>query len=266
MLSEKKIEIYVRYPERLTGDEVRYIEEILQADDELALLADWYSRFYSIADDPEGPTPEKPISIELEPAWYPETRNRNTFVLSAQTKRQKRGIESVKTFVSERYRTLMRVLYDKEKKMTRIHVVSDYVDEKDIVLLYIPEEDLHLVSRPGGKLEVPEEQVDKKRVEDWSACRILLPVLRAQIRQRHTDGDRFIAADAGGETETIEIRQGEGTVEIICDMEEGLAKPEILLLRTEADATLWRIKNGRAEVPEEKFKNHDLSLFMYHLT
>jgi len=265
MLTEKDIEQYIRFPEQLSPDVIQMIETALEENEELALLADWFSRYYQLVDDSGRISPARPPLIELVPMKVAESKQRSIFVLAAKTENPNaEDIETVRTFVSDRYRTLMRVLYDRKRNLTRIHVVSDHVGEQDIVLIYFPDNDLHLVSKPGGKAEVPVEQIGKELVETWSSCRILLPMLRSKINHLSPEFNGYFPADSGGGISTIEVEQDEDEVNIMIDSEDSSPGPGILLLHSKDESTLWRIRNNRATLPSDKVHDRELTLFFYN--
>jgi hypothetical protein len=265
MPTEKDIEQYIRFPEQLSPESIRRIELALEENEELELLANWFSRYYQFVDDSGRRTPARPPQIELVPMKIADSKQRTMFVLAAKTEDPKtEDIETVRTFVSDRYRTLMRVLYDRKRNLTRIHVVSDHVGKQDIVLIYFPDNDLHLVSKPGGKAEVPEEQIGKELVESWSSCRILLPVSRSKINHLGPEFNGYFPADSGGGISTIEVEQDEDEVNIITGREDGYSESGILLLYSKDESTLWRIRNHRATLPPDKVHNRELTLFIYN--
>jgi hypothetical protein len=265
MPTEKDIERYIRFPEQLSPEDIRRIENALEENEELSLLADWFSRYYQLVDDSVRKTTVRPPQIELTHMKMVESKQRTMFVLAAKSEGAKmESIETVRTFVSDRYRTLMRVLYDKKRNLTRIHVISDHVGNQDVVLIYFPDDNLHLVSQPGGKAVVPEEQLGKDQVKTWSACRILLPLLRSKINRLDPEFCGYLPADSGGGISTIEVVQDENEVSIITGSEDGIPESGILLLYSKDESTLWKISNNRATIPCDKVHNRELTFFFYN--
>jgi hypothetical protein len=231
--ADEHIEKYVRYREELSAEEVRWIEASINENKELRLLADWFADFYELVDKPatEDLIRARPDQIELLPMKREYSNNRSTFVLAAQSSTIKKGkLVPVNTFISEEYKTLLRVLYDPRKDSTRVHLLCGKLQEDEISLLYVPDRDLHLVLHPGGKLEIPCRQIGKEEIEAWSFCKLLLPVLKSKLDENASNRSGFVAARSGeGLIETVELTQQETQVTLDIPAVTGAA-PRMMLI------------------------------------
>jgi len=270
--TEEHIEEYILHPERLSADKKKEIEKSLQENEDLKKFSEWFSEFYRIYDklireneEKSNSIDDQPSFIELMPMKHTQNRERRLFVLAAQTSKvNQHGIESVKTFVSDEHGTLMRVLNDKNRKLTRIHVLSDKIGEKDIIILNIPENNVHLVSKPGGKIAMPSADLKKAEVENWSSCRIILPIITSKIKPSTLSQDGFIAAKSVRGTASVEILAEEDTITLIPFSKNEEHKPLRLVIHSDSGSTLWDLKNGKAEVPKNVFNEVESKLFFYN--
>jgi len=270
--TEEHIEEYILHPERLSADKKKEIEKALQKNEDLEKFSEWFSEFYRIYnklirenEEKSNRIDDQPSFIELLPMKHTQNRERRLFVLAAQTSKVNQyGIESVKTFVSDEYGTLMRVLNDKNRKLTRIHVLSERIGESDIIILNIPEENVHLVSKPGGKITVSSADLKKADVENWSSCKIILPIITSKIKPSTLNQDGFIAANSVRGTASVEILANEDTITLIPFSKNEEHKPLRLVIHSNSGSTLWDLKNGKAEVPKNAFNEVESKLFFYN--
>lgn len=273
--SEKQIETFVRHPDELSNSELTRIKTFLKSDEELRLLAEWFSRFYDTLDEYISDTKKAAVdkgwvssTLELKPLSATKKNGRRTFVLAAHTETANTpaGVEQIRTFASKKYGTLIRVLSLKSKKATKIDVISDHIQDDDIVILSVPGSEVHLVTQPGGKIEIPSDQISGDDIKNWVSCRVNLPVLKSKVNRDSSRRDGFLLAKSLSEgTKSIEIQQESENVEIYPDSTGKNIVPKYMVLAEEDKLpTLWELNNGKATIPKEKFQNKEVSLFFYN--
>lgn len=273
--TEKQIELFVRYPEQLTESEAGRIRNHLKSDEELRLIAEWFSLFYEKLDEyisgKREAAAEKsliPSSIELKPLSAAKKNGRRIFVLAAQTETAdiSSGVEQIRTFASRKYSTLIRILSLKSKASTKIDVISDYIDEDDIVMLSVPESEVNLVTQPGGKIEISSDQLSVEEIKKWNSCRVNLPILKSRVNRRSSSRNGYLFAKSPSERpKSIEIIQGTEHVEIYPDQTEKNTEPRYMVLyETDELPTLWKLRDSKVIIPKEKFQNREVSLFFYN--
>lgn len=273
--SEKQIETFVRHPDELSEDEVTWIKSFITSNEEFRLLAEWFSRFYDTLDDYISDTKKAadqkkrfPFSIELKPLPVAKKNGRRIFVLAAQTDAMETStaIEQIRTFASKKHGTLIRILSLKSNNKTKIDVISDHIGEDDIVMLSVPGSDVQLVTQPGGKIEISSDQLSDSEIKKWDSCRVNLPVLKSKVNRDSSKRDGYLLAKStSSDAKSIEILQGTENIEIYPDATDKYIQPKFLVL-AEGDElpSLWKLKDGKATVPKERFYNRNVSLFFYN--
>jgi len=272
--TEKQIEAFVRHPEQLTESEASRIKKHLKSDEELRLIAEWFSHFYEKMDEYISNTKKAalekrriPSEIDLKPIPNVKKNGRRVFVLAAQTETTElsSGIEQIRTFASKKYGTLVRILNLQSRNKTKIDVISDHLGDDDIVILTIPGQDLNLVTGPGGRLEVSSDELSAKDVQTWETCKLNLPVLKSKVNRKSSKRDGYLMAQSGAGVKSVELKQGSDHVYIYPDQTPPDSEPVCMVL-AEADKipSLWHLKDGRVSVPKEKFQNRKISLFFYN--
>lgn len=272
--TEKQIEAFIRHPEQLTESEVRRIKNHLKSDEELRLIAEWFSHFYEKMDEYISNTKKAalekrriPSEIDLKPIPNVKKNGRRVFVLAAQTEitEPSSGVEQIRTFASKKYGTLVRILNLQSRNKTKIDVISDHLDDDDIVILTIPGQDLNLVTGPGGRLEVSSDELSAKDVQTWKTCKLNLPVLKSKVNRKSSKRDGYLIAQSAAGVKSVELKQDSDHVYIYPDQIPPDTEPVCMVL-AEADKipSLWLLKDGKVSVPKEKFQNRKISLFFYN--
>lgn len=273
--TEKQLETFVRHPDKLSESEFSRILKYLKSDEELRLIAEWFSHFYDTLDEyiseAKKAANEKrwvPSTIKLEPLSVTKKNGRRIFVLAAQTETAdaSNGIEQIRTFASKKYGTLIRILRLRSKQTTKIDVISDHIEEDDIVILSVPGTDIHLITQPGGKLEISSGQISGEEIKEWESCTVNLPVLKTKVNRRSSIRNGYLfAKSSSADTKSVEILQGTENVQIYPDQTDTNANPRYMVLSEEGKlSSLWNLKDGKVSIPKEKFHNREVSLFFFN--
>ncbi|TVR29118.1 MAG: hypothetical protein EA390_10325 [Balneolaceae bacterium] len=265
--SDKDIETYVKFPETLTGEKRAWIENALAASEELMLLADWFKTFYENVDSPEKEGEgyqHKPDRITMVPFISEGLHRRKRFVLAAKTTERKDSLETVQTFQSEEFRSLLRILHREKNSEFNIHLVSEFVKNDDIILFKFMDRQGFTISKPGGKISIPEDKLTAEEIRGWNSCEIYLPAMTCNLNKKTSSRDGFIAAIKDGGMETVEVTRSGADVLIQTDPESESGLPAKMVLNTEKGSSLWKIENGRAVVPGSLFRGMDVKLFFYN--
>lgn len=270
--TEYQIENYIRNRDSLTGEEIRLIESALNTNEETRLLAEWFTQFYKglaqhLSEGKNKADSQVPSSFHLKPLQAEKKNGRRSFVLAAQagSSQQVNEIEQIRTFASKKYGTLIRVLNLRSKNLTKIDVISDEVENDDIVILSVPGTAHQLITEPGGKISIPSDEISGNEIKKWPSCKINLPVLKSKVGLNTSNRDGYIIAKAAEGVKSIEVHQRNDFVEIYPGQVQDETIPSLLVI-AEADKlpTLWELIDGKALIPKDKFQNRDLSLFFYN--
>lgn len=266
---ETHIETYVRFPEELSVNDIEWIEKWIKSDESVRLLAMWFKSFYKLTEESlEDVTTikKRPAAISLKPLKPIETRGRRRFVLAAQTTAaNNRKIDTLKTFISEEDHTLIRILNNREKERTSIHIVSDLLQKDDVVIMEIPDENVHLVIQEEGRLELPAENEIGDQVKSWESCILMFPVCRANVSREDSVSDGYIPVRTESGLKSLEISQQQDRVILdLSGLEPGeKSRTHYMVIKSGSKATLWPAKNGSVTVPADQFKNRKSQLYFY---
>lgn len=181
-ITEKDIEIFIRYPSALSAAEREKVRDEIGSSIELQKLADWFRDFYDIVDSENRKSTRKPGKIKLLPIKKAVPAEKHRFVLAAMTgNKTAGGLETVATYVSEVNHTILRVLKNHSKDTIDLYVLSPHLSSDDSAILFIPEKELHMVTHPGGKLSLPYQNPWMPEDLLWQNCEILLPKVKVSL-------------------------------------------------------------------------------------
>ncbi|NBC65889.1 MAG: hypothetical protein GVY07_09585, partial [Bacteroidetes bacterium] len=211
--TEKHIEQFVQNRSNLSEKEQEWIQHWIQKDEELRLLAEWFQVFYDTFEEIES-TKERPNYlppvIKLKPASHKSKSSRNVFVLAAQTPvtgRGKKTLKTIRTFVSEEHKTLVRILHNSAKKHSKLHVISEFLQDDDIVLIDAGDQNNKtLVSDPGGTFVIGDDEFPENTIKNWQKCELHLPISKVRV-YKNDDQDtlNFDTTEAHFEREELKL-------------------------------------------------------------
>ena len=231
-----------------------WIKAWIEKDEELAMLASWYREYYLQVDaferSREKESKSIPAVIELK-AFKNGNRVKNNFVLAAQTSTaSKTSFHSFRSFVSGDERTILRVMHNRKKQSTRLQIISDFLDEDDIVMIEISDTKKLLISRPGGGLELPESELSKEDIIGWHGCNIRLPVLKVLLyRDDNTGSINYSLSQKGSEAVDVEIDDSE--IRIGFSEEKKGEIPGKMILHTSNISKYQPVHNSVCTIPLE---------------
>ncbi|MDZ7720161.1 MAG: hypothetical protein U5K72_15205 [Balneolaceae bacterium] len=268
--TEKHIELYTLNRSSLTEEEIEWIEEWIQKDSELRLLAEWFQLFYKKVDQIES-VQERPDHfssvIELESAPQKSKNSGGIFVLAAQTPvadRSKKSLKTIRTFVSDEHKTLIRILHNRSKNQSKLHVISEFVDEDDIVLVEVQDrEKTTLVSDPGGTFVIPDQKFPENAIKSWNKCELHLPI--SKIRVFKDDKDETLNFDT---TESYFEREeltlfNDGDELQISFKGSSERNPDKMVIYSGEKSSIWPVKDGKCSVEIQNFSGTVSSLFFF---
>jgi len=213
---EIHIETYVRHPEQLSRQERNWIKHWIEKDNELSLLYNWYRGFYGRVDainSEKSRRADKPAVITLKP-FENNVVKKNHFVLAAETETaSKSAFQSFRSFTSDDEQTLLRVLHNRDNQSIRLDIISEHLDEDDIVMIETSDTKKLLISEPGGKLELAESELSKQEITDWQQCHIHLPVLKIFLYKDRETGAITYSLNHN-ESENVELVIGQNQIRI----------------------------------------------------
>lgn len=268
--TEKHIEMYVLNRSELTDKEQQWIQDWIQKDPEIRLLAEWFERFYSEVDEinSQKDQPEDiPPVIQLKPFQNRNSYSSGVFVLAAQTPvadRKRKHLKTIRTFVSEKHKTLIRILYDSKKNLSKLHVISEFVQEYDIVLIEVNDVDHTLmVSDPGGTFIIPDNEFSEDSIRDWNECELHLPIFKIKVfKDSKTGALNFDTIGSNIERDEFQIDISENELKLDFDGSDEMI-PDKLVIFADHCSSIWPITNGNCSIEHEKISAPETRLYFY---
>lgn len=268
--TEKHIELYVLNRSELTDKEQQWIQDWIRKDDEVRLLVEWFERYYSETDEitsQQNQPKNVPPVIELKPIQKKRSYSSGVFVLAAQTpitNRQSKHLKAIRTFISEEHKTLIRILYDSKRNLSKLHVISEYVQEYDIVLIEILDDNKTLmVSDPGGTFVIPHQKFSKDAIRDWKECELHLPISKVKVfKDLKTGALNFDTTEANFERDDLRIEANDYGLKLEF---EGLDEkiPDKMVVFSDQRSSIWPIVNGNCFIDEDKLTAPETCLYFY---
>lgn len=182
---EKQIEQHVIHPSTLQFQEKQFVKKWMENDEEIRMLTKWYEEFYKRFHQVEENKAASKLAQDIVDLklFKKTSKITNGFVLAAHTTdiEQVPRLKTIKTFISKKHKTLVRLLHDERDEHFKLYVISKYVNEGDIVLIKIYNIDTLLVSEPGGSFCIPNDTFLKNNITDWTHCHINMPIAKIRI-------------------------------------------------------------------------------------
>ena len=267
---KNQIEIFVRSSDRLSIENKKEVRSIIKSDPEAAAYFKWFKSFYRVYENlnkKSRQTADEDSTIKLVPMEQEIDSKRTMFVLAAQsTETNGALIETVRTFVSEEHRMLLRAIHYRNRKEIRIHILSEQIDEEDIILFDVPEQNLFLVTRPGGKLSADTAEIRPDDVRNWKTCNVHLPVCKVKEFGAKSESSSYLAGKSVF-SETIvpiEANTKGDTVELYPILEESKPLCNHLVIYSKNQSTIIDMYNGTASVPKQLIQGEEVRLYFYN--
>ena len=266
--TEKHIEIYVKDPSRLSDEEREWIELAIKNNEDLKILADWFKKFFKVKEQVKAIKPN-PFEIPSEILLCPmelEHKPRNSFVLAAQTLSSSKTeeIKTVKTFISRQHKTLMRVLRNDKQGETEVHLLSEYVSDDDIILLYIQDEEFYLVSDEGGVIKVADDEIPKEKFINWRQCKVHLPAFKLFVTKQSSNEYKIDSEQNLHDSTVLNIEKMESYFNVNLTFKESWIDPKIVVFKTKESKTMCFLKKGKARIPVENFMGQTATIYLYN--
>lgn len=266
--SEEHIETYIRYPSDLSTKEIIWIEEWIEKDCELRLLADWFRDYYNTVDLIEkstNDTDEKPSYIRLKSSKEEKRFSSNFSSPTTQIQalsRKNLTLKPVRTFISDDHKTSIRVLHDKVNNQFKLYVVSEFVGEDDLVIIKIPEKKLTFVSELGGFISIP-ESFSLNDIKGWNQCELYLPLSKVYVYcDKKTNFINIDSFDIDTDKLSIQLEVINHEAKITIDQLHK-SPPQKMVIHREKETHLRMLEEGVCRVPIEDFSTSVSKLFFF---
>lgn len=268
--TEKHIEMYVLNRSQLTDKEQQWIQDWIQKDPEVRLLAEWFERFYreidEIASQKNQPEHIPPV-IQLKPFQNKNSYSSGVFVLAAQTPvadRRRKHLKTIRTFVSEEHKTLIRILHDSKKSLSKLHVISEFVQEYDIVLIEVNDANHTLmVSDPGGTFVIPDKEFSEDSIRTWNECELHLPIFKIRVfKDSNTGALNFDTSGVNMERDDLQIDVNETELNLEFDGSDEMI-PDKLVIYADQSSSIWSVINGNCSIEHEKISAPETRFYFY---
>lgn len=266
--STTDIERYILDRTTFRNEEVEWMRSWIERDEELRELTDWFRQYYDTVREIDQRKLKKTVSapkiIHLEP-FLSKTKRNKGFVLAAQTPSvsRKTGLKTLKTFSSEAHKTLIRVLHDLDRSQFRLHVLSEFVGEDDIVMIDIPESNLSLISEKGGIFTIEDNQIDQDEIINWKNCKLHLPMARAELFHHQENGSLNVDTSGVDPDELdLNFHLRSEVIRVTANSKEGRL-PEKMVLHCGGASSVISFRENVTEVPVNKLSETSSTIFFY---
>ncbi|SMO50671.1 hypothetical protein [Gracilimonas mengyeensis] len=248
-VSEYKIEQYLRYPQTLSDEERTFISEEIKNSAEASKIYRFLKEYYEELDAIKS---EKESVIPLE--FKRQKQNPGVgspVVLAAMSENsEKASLVTKATLVSERPKTVVRVLENKMDDTLQFHVHGEEPGTTERVIVSFQNPKLDLVTDEEGKLKQVRELSDIQWEEVSAVLRI--PVFRFNMNKVN-HGKLYSLRDVGGSEVKINQTKEEVTF-VVKDQESSLSRilmvnkksDEVILNRIDPEGTSFSFR-GRME-------------------
>lgn len=268
--SEKHIEKYVLHRSELTNEEQRWIQDWIRKDEKVRLLVEWFKAFYRDTDEIESieKRPDHFSSvIELKPDKKNSTFSSGVFVLAAQTSvrdRNKKNLKTIRTFVSEEHKTLIRILHNSNKNQTKLHVISEFVREDDIVLIeFRDRQKTLLVSEPGGTFVISDKKFSQEAIKNWSKCELHLLISKIRVyKDADQDSLNFDTTEAYFERDELDLSRMGDELHITFNSSDEKS-PKKMVIYNQNRSTIGLIENKKCSLSIEDLPEAVTTLYFY---
>lgn len=268
--TEKHIENYVLRRSELASEERRWIQEWIQKDEGVRLLTEWFKTFYRDTDNIESledrPDDFKPV-IELQTSKKKSIYSSGVFVLAAQTPvkdRNKKSLQTIRTFVSEEHKTLIRILHNSLKNQSKLHVISEFVREDDIVLVEMRDKkNTLLVSEPGGTFVISYRQCSQDSIKNWESCELHLPISKIRVyKNSEWNTLNFDTSEAHFEREELTLERIKDKLHITFESSDE-EMPNKMVIYNGSTSSIWPFKGGNGSISVEDLSDSETILYFY---
>ncbi len=186
-INESHIEKFVRFPESLTADELKAVQEYIANDKTAKELVEFYTNFYAELDQLN-----RPQTIALR-YYKPKIGFNAPFVLAADSHHDNSNtIVTKATYSSEETGTLVRILENKRDQSFQLHVLSKLLDTEERVLVHFNQPPLDFVTEKGGVLK--NIKIETLSAIDWASLTLVLSLPRSNCSY-HPDKGIFTVCD-----------------------------------------------------------------------
>lgn len=263
--SEEYIENYVRYPSDLSPKEIRWIEEWIQKDCEVRLLVEWFRKFYETVDQVERTktsSPDKPHHIQLKKFDEGKSDSKGIFSETPELTGEEPNLKTIRNFFSEEHKTFIRILHDKDNNRFKLHVMSEFVDAGDVILIKIPGEDNLLVSKLGGSVRIP-KKISLDKIRSWTKCELYLPITKIHVyRDKRTNHINIDSLDADRDASHFDLKALNHEIEINIELPDK-PSPQKMILQSNKESNLWDLENGVCLIPIKDISTSGSNLFFF---
>ncbi len=263
------IESYIFTPDLLSEKQKKEIKEWLESDKELRRIAEWYSDFEKeirFVEKNKAKVRPKSSRIQLSPLASAK-RKKHTFTLAAQTatvKKKKAGYYTLRTFVSEENKALVRVLRNPGEEKMQIHAISENIEPDDIAMLKIPDITDLMISKPGGIFFPEAGHISDDDVKNWESCTLFISLDRADLLLNSETGTVYLDTHRTDKEQlSISLSEEESHMKVHLKTEQDYRIKKIVLSDGEKGYLLLP-ENNAVRIPKSLIRKRVTSLFFFN--
>jgi len=263
------IETFIFAPNLLSKEKKVEIEQWLLNSNELHAEADWYTAFKNeirFVQKSKSKKRPKSSNIELLPAPV-VSRRKHSFTLAAKTPapgKRMAGIQTLRTFISEENKALVRVIRDHDENSVQIHAISEHIDADDIAMLRVSGVTNLMISKPGGIFMLKSGQYSDEMVKKWDSCLLSIPMDRADLLLSSNSGRVFLDTHRSDKEQlSVSITEEENLIKIHLTCNKGF-RVEKVVVSDGKKGYLLLIHDNVIDLPKSLINNRLTSLFFFN--
>lgn len=263
------IETYVFAPDLLSQEEKIEIEQWIRESETLRAIAERYAALEKeirfIKNSKSKQRPER-SEVELKPSRIIRKRN-FSFTLAAKTTKTKTGrfgMKTLRTFISEENKTIVRVIRENDEPQVQIYAISEKMDSDDIALLRVPGVTDLMISKPGGVFLLASSQFSDDVVKSWESCMLFTPVDRADLLINPSTGGIFLDTHRSDKEKlSVSVCDKETVIEIHLE-QKGNFRADKVIVSDGKKGHLLLINENIIELPKSLVKGGRICLFFFN--
>jgi hypothetical protein len=207
-ITEYHIEQFIRFPEELTLEEHKEIEQALASNAELRSIAQFFRKFYAEFDKITGSKTQKSAVIRLEPMQYqPDSGSKGRLILAAMSPAVEQAeLRTVATFTSAREETVLRLLYNIPDQEYQLHLISNTIPDDEMAILSINALGVEMIVGETRKQSFRLQDDEEEYRWDEISCELYRPVGSFSVKPSNgevVEDNGYRATSYQGEDELV---------------------------------------------------------------
>jgi hypothetical protein len=251
-ITDYHIELFIRYPEKLSPEERVQIKNHLDHSEEAQKIAEWFRQFYGLYDQERR---EEPTGIiELSPLAELQADQRSYVLAASAAVKQDPALTTLASFVSPELNTVVRFLQSSKDRTLNVYVIGHHSLNFERAIISFTREGVDLITDEKGKIS----QLNPDLVQgiDWNTAHPHIRLPRVTLSLPTEQEQASLINDQG-----VRMRVQPDSNEYVITI-QAIGPMSRLLCVQDQESELYLLHEDLKEIRVKK--NADLSLLLYH--